>query len=141
MIAGIYQIGHIGLTTDLYLIYMEERQKDFRVSDGLSSVNIEGQDVKFGRLATGLKVSYLTEVHELDFESFIAGHLLWDFENPGLLSIDGTISPHEDARGKLSCGVTVRRNHSFLGLEGTYDGVGSTGLDAFTAKVMFSHEF
>ena len=73
---------------------------------------------------------------------FIAGRVLWDFENPGFLNLDGTQASREAVRGQVSAGLNLRNDQGAFGISATYDGLGTGGdFEAISGKLMFSLQF
>ena len=141
VLTGKYHAGNLTISPEASVIYMHEGQNDYAVSNGINAVTVDGVNVSLGRLGIGTKISYLSELETVDVEPFIGGRILWDFENPGLMNLDGTIAAREDLRAQFSAGFNLRFEKSLFSLEATYDGLGSEGFEALTGKVMFSHEF
>ena len=140
-LAGNYEAGNFNLTPEMSLVYMHEWQNDYSVSDAIKTVAVDGQNVALGRLATGMKVSYLAHIDDLELQPFIGGRLLWDFENPGILNEDGTKSHRDALRGQLSTGLNVNQGNSQFAFETTYDGFGTNGFESIAAKIMYSYKF
>ncbi len=141
VIAGKYDAGNFGIAPEMSLIYMHENQDSYSVTDGVSTVLVDGQNVDLGRLAGGVTISYQGEIGDAALEPFVGGRLLWDFENPGLMNAGGTLASRDELRPQFRAGFNIRNNASQFSLEATYDGLGSEGLKALTGKIMFSHSF
>jgi Autotransporter beta-domain/Calx-beta domain len=139
-LAGNYQADKLMLTPEMSLLYMRETQKDYSVGDGARVVAVNGQRVALGRLAAGLKVAYLGEIDDTKIEPFVGGRVVWNFEDPGILNTDGTVASLDALRGEISAGLNITDGSSQFSLETTYDGLGSNGLQAISAKLMFAHQ-
>ena len=123
------------------VIYMNEKQDAYSVTDGINTVAVDGQDVALGRFAAGMKLSYMAQFDDFALEPYIGGRVLWDFVNPGLMNVDGTLSSREDVRGQISAGVSFTGENTMLTFESIYDGLGTSGLEAISGKVLFSFKF
>ncbi len=141
LLSGKYQSGNIGITPEMSVIYMNEKQDGYSVTDGINTVAVAGQDVELGRLAAGMKFSYMTQMDEFAIEPFIGGRVLWDFVNPGMMNLDGSMSTREDIRGQISAGINFKGKNSILSFESVYDGLGTAGLEALSGKVLYSLQF
>ena len=141
LLSGKYKSGNLGITPEMSVIYMDEKQSGYSVTDGINTVAVDGQDVALGRFAAGMKLSYLTQFDDFAMEPYIGGRVLWDFVNPGLMNVDGTLSSREDLRGQLSAGVSFRSENTLLTFESIYDGLGTDGLQAISGKMLFSFKF
>jgi Autotransporter beta-domain/Calx-beta domain len=140
-LAGNYRADMLQLTPEMSLLYMSETQKNYSVGDGTRVVSVDGQRVALGRLAAGLRVTYLGEIEGVIFEPFVGGRVLWNFEDPGILNTDGSVASLDALRGEISAGLNIIDGNSQFSLETTYDGLGSNGLQAISAKLMFAHQF
>jgi outer membrane autotransporter protein len=140
-LAGNYRTDALQLTPEVSLLYMSETQKNYSVGDGARVVSVNGQRVALGRLAAGLRVTYLGEIDDVTFEPFVGGRVLWNFEDPGILNTDGSVASLEALRAEISAGLNITDGSSQFSLETTYDGLGSNGLQAISAKLMFAHQF
>ncbi len=141
VIAGKHEAGDFDIAPEMSLIYMHESQESYSVTDGVNTVLVGGQSVDLGRLAGGVTISYQGEIGDAALEPYVGTRLLWDFENPGLMTVGGALASRDELRPQFKAGVNIRANASQLSLEATYDGLGSEGLDALTGKIMFSHSF
>ena len=141
LLSGKYQTGNFGVTPEVSVIYMNEKQNAFSVSDGINTVAVAGQDVALGRFAAGMKLSYSAQFDGFAMEPYIGGRVLWDFVNPGLMNVDGTLSSREDLRGQVSAGVSLKGANTMLSFETVYDGLGTSGLEAISGKVLFNFKF
>ena len=141
VIAGKYDAGNFGIAPEMSLIYMHENQDSYSVTDGVSTVLVAGQNVDLGRLAGGVTISYQGEIGDAALEPFVGGRLLWDFENPGLMTVGGALASRDELRPQFRAGFNIRNNASQFSLEATYDGLGSEGLKALTGKIMFNLSF
>jgi hypothetical protein len=140
-LAGDYQADTVLLTPEMSLLYMSETQKDYHVGNGARVVAVDGQRVALGRLAAGLKITYLGKIDDMTFEPFVGGRVLWNFKDPGILNTDGSVASLDALRGEISAGLNIIDGNSQFSVETTYDGLGSNGLQAITAKAMFAHQF
>jgi Autotransporter beta-domain len=120
---------------------MNEKQNSYNVGNGARIVQVSGQTVALGRLAAGMKVAYLGHIDDTEIQPFIGGRVLWDFENPGIMDVNGTVSTTDDVRAQISAGFNINQGNSQFSFETTYDGLGSNELQAITAKAMFAHQF
>lgn len=141
MLSGKYQSGSFGITPEMSVVYMNEKQNAYSVTDGINTVAVDGQDVALGRFAAGMKLSYMAQFDNFAMEPYIGGRVLWDFVNPGLMNVDGTVSSREDLRGQISAGVSLTGENTILTFETVYDGVGTSGFEAISGKALFSFKF
>jgi hypothetical protein len=140
-LTGKYQAGELGISPDLALIYMEERQDAYSVTDGANTIAVDGQNISLGRLTSGLKISYPAQMDDVELETFVSGRVLWDFDNPGLLNLDGTTTSRDDLRAAAGAGFALRHDGSSLSATATYDGIGTEGFEAIGVKLLFSQQF
>ncbi len=141
VIAGKHEAGNFSIAPEMSLIYMHENQDSYSVTDGINTVLVGGQSVDLGRLAGGITISYQGDIGDAEIEPFVGSRLLWDFENPGLMTVGGALASRDELRPQFRAGFNIRTNASQLSLEATYDGLGSEGLEALTGKFMLSHSF
>ncbi len=141
ILSGNLEAGAFSLTPDLRFTYIRENQKGYSVTDGVTTVDVNGQQVDLGQLSVGLKASHLTELDGANVRTYVAGRLFWDIENPGHLTLGGGEVSTDDLRAAITLGLDVATESSRLGLEATYDGLLSDDLDAIGGRVSWTHQF
>jgi outer membrane autotransporter protein len=129
------------LQPDVQFIYIWEDQQDFSVSDGITVVDVDGQDIKLGQLSTGLKVAHQFNADDAEIRPYVGGRLFWDFDNPGELEIDGSTTSTDEIRAAISLGLDVNTESTRISLEATYDGLFASDYDAIGGRLVFGHQF
>jgi hypothetical protein len=141
-LAGEYKAGDFLMSPEVTLLYMSEKQKAYTASNGLGGlVAVDGQTVNLGRLGAGLKVSRQMPWDDMTFEPYVRGRLLWDFDSPGKMDINGVVTAQKEFHTQVGAGFVLNSDNTTFSGEILYDGLGSKDLQALTAKAMFAYSF
>jgi outer membrane autotransporter protein len=141
ILSGNLEAGAFTLTPDLRFTYIRENQKGYSVTDGVTTVDVNGQQVDLGQLSVGLRAGHLMELDGANVRTYVAGRLFWDIENPDHLTLGGGEVSTDDLRAAITLGLDVATERSRFGLEATYDGLLSNDLDAIGGRVSWTHQF
>ena len=129
------------LTPDLRILFIREEQGDYTVAGVSKDVDVNGQTVQLGQLSSGLRISKLFETGDMSYRPYAAGRLLWNFDNPGELTVDGKYVSTDDVRTAVTLGMDANSDRMQFGIEGTYDGLFSGGDYSIGGKLSLGYRF
>jgi hypothetical protein len=140
-LSGKYELSPFTIKPDAKFTYLQEKQKDYEVTDGFTSIAIDGQDMSLGQISTGFTLSQRMQSDTATFEPYVGGRVYWTFANPGLYAADGASKAVDDLRAAATFGFNLTSDTTMFSLEGSYDGLFSNDVDVLTGKLMFTHKF
>ena len=141
-LSGTWESGGFVLTPEVSIAYMEERQHDYTVNDGVNSVDVDGQSLSLGRFAFKPEVAYLTHWGDTALLPYVKPQLLWDFESAGEVTLDGQVSSEENLRGAVELGLRAATSSGLVGgFSVTYDGIGQENFEAIEFSIGLSFSF
>ncbi len=119
------------------VFYLEDNAQSYVDSDGLTVPEVRS---RYGQIAAGPEVSYRYELDDIQLEPRFALSIATTFANEadalGLGEIDAAIVGRDDVRTRAEIGVrATTRGGLTLDLSGAYDGIGSDGFEATSARV------
>lgn len=141
-LSGNFAAEPFTLRPDITLFWLNEKQDNFTVAGPLGSIDVPAQTVELGQLSTGLNVSHAIQAERVVIEPFMAGRLIWNFENPGQ-GTGASVNPGiiDDVHGAVSLGLNITGASTMLSVEANYDGLFADGVDTWGGKLMLSQQF
>jgi hypothetical protein len=121
------------LSPEVSLAFMRERQEDYRVSNGISNIDVPGDTVDLGQL--GLAVMAEMPIGSGLYIAFAEPTLDWTFAG-------SQIARDDPLTGSLALGV---RTGAVIGWDGSvairFDGIGSDRLSGQTLELRLNYAF
>ncbi|HCK85078.1 MAG TPA: hypothetical protein DHW63_11355, partial [Hyphomonadaceae bacterium] len=118
------------------IFYMQDNAQSYVDSDGLTVPEVRS---RFGQIAAGPEISYRYQLDDVQLEPRLALSVATTFANEaealGFGEIDGAIVGRDDVRARAELGLrATTRQGLALDISGAYDGIGSDGLEAYSAR-------
>ncbi len=135
-LTGNWNFGNWRVTPTAEVTYIQENQQSYTDSRG---VFIPDQTVSLGRFSFGpeLAYRYLADNGTV-LEPLISMTALWDFDNAGEV-VSGLSASNDELHAAFKAGVMTRMTGgAAFKVVGTYDGLGSSGYDAFGGQAWVS---
>jgi hypothetical protein len=130
---GNWYSGPWRLTSVTELGYAEEQQDRFRESGGAI---VPGQTVTLGRFTFGPELAYRAEANGFFIEPQVSLQGLWNFDQEGIVVLDGFVSSPDDFYGRLEGGLMFGREGGMtFRAVGTYEGIGASDFEMWSARV------
>lgn len=123
----------VTLSPEVSLAFMRERQEDYRVSNGVTDIDVPGATVDFGQL--GIAVMAEMPIGSGPYIAFAEPTLDWTFAG-------SQIARDDPLTGSLALGV---RTGAVIGWDGSvairFDGIGSDRLSGQTLELRLNYAF
>jgi hypothetical protein len=135
ILSGEWDLGRIIIRPEASVGYIEEKQRDYVVSEGVHKVDVSGQRLSLGRFEVGPEILLPFNLWDLEVQSFVKPRLLWDFDSSAFSGLIGIGSTSDDVRGAVDFGFrwTSQMGHSG-GIAAQYDGIGASGFRALSIR-------
>jgi Autotransporter beta-domain len=141
-LTGVWQDGPWRLQPGVSFTYGSEAQTSYTDSAGTF---VSGQTVQFGRASAGPEVGYTFRdpAGAWSVEPYLRGQFNLDFATDERVFLNGlVISTRSGGSGTVAGGVQWQTGARFNGkLEASYDSIGVTGLDLWSALFHFNWSF
>lgn len=125
--------GGLTIVPEIDISWLRERQKVFRVSDGISAVTVPESEIDLTRFT--LSAAFEQEMAPDALTAYIRPALSWDIASTGNLD-------RRDAYGALEIGARSGMRSTWHGdVSVAYDGIGDPDLSAWTVRLHLSREF
>ncbi len=133
---GTYDMGQLQVSPDAELAYMRERQENYLVSDGLSTVSVAGGTAEIGRLSVSVSIDYPVAMGGGTAILFTEPSFDWNFYSTG------AGDALERIRGSLEMGVRTDVSSDWQGeFSIRYDGIGEPNFNAVSVRALIELEF
>ncbi len=137
-LTGIWREGAWRFQPSVGGTYGRETQNSYVDS---ANNNVAGQVVSYGRLSVGPEVGYTFTFNDksLSVEPFVLGRANLDFASSNAVLLNGqsvVLRPGTLGSGTVGGGVEMRFDAGYyVRAQGSYDSIGVTGLDAWSALI------
>lgn len=133
---GNYGYDHWVFQPKVGVMYLNEDQDGYTDSSNTANAS---STIKFGRATAGSKIGYNLGM----VTPFVKAYGQWDFKQPDhVLKANGQYSNIDDVGGVVGGGLDFLINDSVSGtVEGSYDSIGRSNLDTWTANAKIRVKF
>jgi hypothetical protein len=135
-LSGVWRDGAWRIQPTLSAVYGGEQQYGYTDSAGTA---VGGQNVDYGRVSAGPEVGYTfwADDRSWSVEPFVLAKFNLDFASSNVFNVNGiavSLRPGTQASGTAGAGVTLQSESGFyLRMQGSYDSIGVSGFDSWTA--------
>ncbi len=140
-LSGEFGTDVIRLRPGATLFWMKEFQDDYTVASGAHRIDINGASASLGQLSAGLNLSRFIAHDQMSIEPFIEPRLIWTFDDPGRMALDGTRSSQNDASASVTVGINVIGKQTQFSLDAAFESALSGGGTAWSGGIQFLHHF
>jgi len=135
-LSGTHERDGLILRPQLDLAWMEERQRDYAVTDGRAVVEVAGIRATTGRLSASAEVEWPVMVMGGELRAFVIPTLSWDFAGTGRRT------GHAPGSGSLELGLRTGEQANWRGQAAVRaDGLGQSGFRGVTVRLGLDRQF
>jgi hypothetical protein len=140
-VSGSHQMDQTTLRPDVTVFWIKEKQGDYAVTNGARNISVNGGSTSLGQLSAGLSLSHLIERDVVAIQPFIEPRLIWTFDDPGRMSIDGKVSNTDDISASITLGLTLASPSTEMTFDASYETLINGDGDSWAGSVQFLHRF
>jgi hypothetical protein len=140
-VSGSHQIDQTTLRPDITVFWLNENQDDYAVISGARNIAVDGISTSLGQLSAGLNLSHLVERDTVAIQPFIEPRLIWTFDDPGRMSLDGNVSNADDMSASITLGLTLASPSTEMTFDASYETLINGDGDSWAGSVQFLHRF